>query len=250
MKTISVLLKSILVISTLVFAGCNDVTVSTGDGSEEIKASGVKMTEVREIPTFNQISLEGVFNVYLLQKDKESVRIEADENVLPLIVTEVVDGILTVKLKEDTKIVKMKLINVYITLKDIQKLETKGVGMVQCMEKLNLKTVELSLKGVGATKLNLDCETLTIQSELVGSLGLQGSGKSLTIKHKGIGSLEAFDFKAEKVNLESDGVGKAEVFASEELIVDAKGLGGVEYKGNPSKKNIKKEGLGEVESAD
>jgi len=250
MKVLPVLFKSILVISTLVFTGCNDVTVSTGDGSEEVNASGVKMTEVREVPAFNQISLEGVFNVYLLQKDKESVRIEADENVLPFILTEVVDGLLTVKLKEDTKIVKMKKINIYITLKDIQKLETKGVGMVQSMEKLNLKTVELSLKGVGATKLNLDCESLTIHSELVGSLVLQGSGKSLIIKHKGIGSFEAFDFKAETVNLESDGIGKAEVYASDELIVDAKGLGGVEYKGNPSKKNIKKEGVGVVAIAD
>jgi hypothetical protein len=122
--------------------------------------------------------------------------------------------------------------------------------MVQSMEKLNLKTVELSLKGVGATKLNLDCESLTIHSELVGSLVLQGSGKSLIIKHKGIGSFEAFDFKAETVNLESDGIGKAEVYASDELIVDAKGLGGVEYKGNPSKKNIKKEGVGVVAIAD
>lgn len=250
MKILSLMLKMLLIFFALLITSCDDMTVSTGDGSHEVKANGKVTTEVREVPRFNQIELEGVFNVYLLQKEKESIRIEADENILPFIVTEVENNILTVKLKDDSKIKKMKKINVYVTLADIKKLETKGVGLLNCIGKLNLKTLELNLKGVGATKLNLDCEALNINSELVGSLNLSGSAISLNIKHKGIGAFEAFDLKAEKVDIESDGIGKVEVYASKQLIVDAKGLGGVTYKGNPSAKNIKASGVGVVASAE
>lgn len=250
MKTLSLLSKMMFISFVLLFSSCDDMTVSTGDGSHEVKANGKVTTEEREIPAFSQIELEGVFNVYLLQKEKESIRIEADENVLPFIVTEVENNILTVKLKDDSKIKKMKKINVYITLADINKLETKGVGLLNCMGKLNLKSLELNLKGVGATKLNLDCEALNVNSELVGSLNLSGSAISLNIKHKGIGAFEAFDMKAEKVNIESDGIGKVEVYASKQLIVDAKGLGGVSYKGNPSAKNIRSNGVGVVASVE
>lgn len=249
MKTLSLFSKILFFLTAILFVSCDDMTVSTGDGSDKVKGNGILTTEVREISSFNQIILEGVFNVYLIQKGKESIRIETDENVLPYIVTEVENNILTVKLKDDSKITKMKKINVFITLADINKLETKGVGLLNCMDTLNLKTLDLELKGVGATKLKLNCQNLNIKSELVGALFLSGSGQELNIKHKGIGSFEAFDFKAEKVNLESDGIGKAEVFASEELIIDAKGLGGVVYKGNPATKNIKNEGVGVVASA-
>ena len=250
MKTLSIVSKYLIISSALLFLGCDDMTVSTGDGSDKVKGNGKVTTEEREIASFNQIVLEGVFNVYLVQKEKEKIRVETDENVLPYIITEVENNVLTIKLKDDSKISKMKRINVYITLVDINKLETKGVGLLHCMGKLNLKTIELQLKGVGATKLNLDCDTLNVNSELVGSLTLSGSAKEFNVKHKGIGSFEAFDFKSEKVNLESDGIGKAEVFASKELIIDAKGLGGVKYKGNPALKDIKNEGVGVVESAE
>lgn len=249
MKIFSIL-SCLIISAVLLFSSCGDMTVSTGDGSDKIKGNGKVTTEERGIEPFNQIVLEGVFNVYLLQKEKESIRVETDENVLPYIITEVENNVLTVKLKDDSKISKMKKINVYITLADINKIETKGVGLLHCMGKLNLRTIDLNLKGVGASKLSLDCDILNVNSELVGSLTLTGSAKEFNVKHKGIGSFEAFDFKSEKVNLESDGVGKAEVYASKELIIDAKGLGGVKYKGNPAVKDIKNEGVGVVASVE
>lgn len=250
MKTLSLFSKPFLFAFLMLFVACDDMSVSTGDGSTKVKGNGIVATEVREIPPFNQIVLEGVFNVYILQKEKESIRIQTDENVLPFVITEVDNNILTVKLKDDSKITKMKKISVYITMSDIHKLETKGVGLLHCMGELNLKALELNLKGVGASKLNLNCDTLNVNSELVGSLHLSGKAKEVIINHKGIGSFEAFDFKAENVNLTSDGIGKAEVYASKELTIDAKGLGGVKYKGNPTTKNIKNEGVGVVASAE
>lgn len=240
--------KSLILAAALFVASCNDMTVTTGDGSNKVDANGKVTSEEREIPPFNQIVTEGVFNIYLLQKDKEAIRIQADENVLPYITTEVTDGVLNVKLKEDTKLVKAKKINIYITLKDITKIQNKGVGTLHCMDTLKLKAVELGMHGVGETKLLLHCDSLTVKSEMVGALFLEGRGKSLTIDHKGVGAFNAFKFMAENVKLESDGIGKVELYASKDLWIEAKGLGGVVYKGNPERKHIKNKGVGVVAS--
>jgi putative autotransporter adhesin-like protein len=178
------------------------------------------------------------------------VKVEADNNILPLILTDVQNNVLTIKQKENTSISKMSKINVYVTFVDLAELRTEGVGMVKSGNKLHFNDLTLDLKGVGATKLDLDVVRLNIHSEIVGALLLSGKAGEVTIKHKGIGAIEAFGLKAEKLSLESDGIGKAEIFASKELSIDTKGMGGVEYKGNPPTKSFHSEGLGKIESKD
>ena len=247
MKTLPLLSKAILFASVLFFTSCDNMTVSTGDGSEKVVGSGKLGSEVREIASFNQIKIEGVFNVFLSQKDKESIRVEADENILPLVLVSVENNVLTVKLKENTSISKMKKINVYISCVDINSLKSEGVGMLNCENQLKLNSLELNVSGVGASRLNLEVGTLNIKSDLVGALFVTGTAKEVTAKQNGIGAFEAFDLKAEKLSLETNGVGKVEVFASTEITIDAHGVGGIKYKGNPATKNIKSEGLGSVE---
>lgn len=248
MKNHFLLSKVLILACILLITSCDNMTVSTGDGSEKVEGSGKLGSEVREISTFNQIKIEGVFNVFLSQKDKESIRVEADENILPMVLTSVENNVLTVKLKDNTSISKMKKIKVYISLVDISSLKSEGVGMLNCENQLKLNTLELNLSGVGASRLNLAVDHLNIKSELVGALFLTGTAKEVKAKQNGIGAFEAFDLKAEKLSIETDGVGKAEVFASKEIMIDAHGVGGVKYKGNPSIKNIKSEGVGSVES--
>lgn len=247
MKNLTLITSSLLIVGVFFITGCDDMTIKTGDGSEKMLGNGKSTSEKREITSFNQIEIEGVFNVFLSQKDRESVKIEAEGNIFPLVITSVENNVLTIKLKNNMSISKMKKINIYISLVDISKIKSEGVGILNCENKLKLKDLELNLNGVGASRLNIDVDKLIIKSELVGALILTGSAKEASIKHNGIGSFEAFELKTEKLNIETDGVGKAEVFASDELVIDAKGIGSVKYKGNPSIKHIKNEGVGSVE---
>lgn len=249
MKNISSLTKLILSAS-IFFTSCNNVTVSTGDGSNKVKGNGKVKSEIRDVSSFNKIEVDGVFNVILSQSDKESVKIETDENIQPLIITSVENETLKINMKDSTSIDKMKKINIYISFVTISKLNTNGVGSLRCSNKLNLKEFELDAKGVGATELIIDAEKLSINSEIVGALILSGNAKEVFINNKGLGAISAFDLKAEKLSLHSEGVGAAEVYASNDLSVDVSGLGSVKYKGNPKTKNIKNDGLSKVERED
>lgn len=236
----------IVALCTLLFSNCDDTTITSGDDSKKVEAIGELTSEHRGIDAFNKIEVEGVFNVFLVQGNKESVKVESDKNILPLILTEVRNNVLTIKLKDNSSISKMKKINVYVTFVDLSELSTKGVGMLSCANKLHFNDLALDLKGVGAIHLDLEANRLNIDTEIVGVLFLSGKANVVNLHHRGIGEIEAFDLKAEKLSLKSEGVGKSEVYASQELRIKAKGLGIVEYKGNPAVKNIQNEGFGKV----
>ena len=224
--------------------------ISTGDGANKVNGNGNVLTQDRQITSFDKIEIQGVFNVYLSQGDIESVKVETDENIQPLIITSVEDNVLKLKMRDSTSIGKMKKINIYINVVHLSKLNTEGVGKLACLNKLNIDDLELNCKGVGATSLNLSGEKLSVKSEIVGALMLSGNVKEVTINHSGVGVIEAYDLKTESMNLDADGIGTAEVYASKQLTISTKGLGGVKYKGHPEVKNIRNDGIGKIVEVD
>src|SRR5262245_36154117 len=84
----------------LALAGCDvDVTVNgqnwgVGSARETVKGSGVVATEVRPVEPFTAISLLGPGHVVIERTGTESVTVMADDNLLPLIKSEVRGGTL------------------------------------------------------------------------------------------------------------------------------------------------------------
>jgi hypothetical protein len=246
-------------ITSLIFAaaiciaissGCNNGTISTGDGSNKVTGNGKQLSETREITGFSEISLEGAFNVILKQSDKESVTVEADENIVPLIHTEVENGTLKVGMKDNTTFQNMGKLEVTIFLKTITGIKTAGAGSLVSSDTLHVTDLKMDLNGAGATDLKIMADKLTVNSQSVGALQLSGKVKEVAIDQNGVGLIQAFDLKSEKLTLKASGVGAAEVFASQELSIDASGIGSVQYKGGATKTEIKNDGIGKVTCID
>src|SRR4051812_23803027 len=81
--------SSVLLFIACLLGSCDNMTVTTGDGSEKVEGNGKLVTADRQADAFERIAAEGVFNMILSQGDKESIKVEAEENVLPLIETSV-----------------------------------------------------------------------------------------------------------------------------------------------------------------
>src|SRR5258705_13356728 len=61
-----------------------------------IAGSGVRKTEKRALKFFNAIDTTGAYEIDVTSQKPASFEIEADDNILPLIKTEVRDGVLFV----------------------------------------------------------------------------------------------------------------------------------------------------------
>src|SRR6266513_3528707 len=82
------------IVVLLLFAG--GVVLSGCKLQRGIAGSGVRKTEKRELKSFNAIDTAGAYELDVTCQKPASFEIEADDNILPLIKTEVRDGILFV----------------------------------------------------------------------------------------------------------------------------------------------------------
>jgi Putative auto-transporter adhesin, head GIN domain len=188
-----------------------------------VRGSGVRKTEQRDLPAFNSIDTSGAFDVEVTCQKPASFEIEADDNILPLVETEVRDGVLHVT---------------------TNKSYTSAGGI-----KLRINVPDLvSVKSTGAGKFNVSGvknDKFEIQSMGAATVVASGQSKSVKISSTGAGKIDAHDLRASDADVSVTGAAGVDVYATDELDVTVSGAGRVTYSGNP-KVNKKVSGAGQV----
>lgn len=204
-------------------------------------------TEDRSISEFSELSVQGVFNLYLSQGNKESMRIEADEETMEKIITKNVGNKLIIELEEGFELFDREEINIYVTIKDLESFEFEGVGNIKTEEVLRLEDLELKGDGVGNTKLELEADRIDAEFNIVGNVTLSGKVETIDLNNNGLGNVDASNLKAQYLTLNSNGIGNVEVYSEKEISITANGIGKVTYDGNAEVKNMNRSGIGKVE---
>jgi hypothetical protein len=180
-------------------------------GGPDVKGSGVRQTQKRDVPAFTSISSEGAFDIEVVCQKEQSLEIEADDNILPLITTEVRGNVLHIKptqnySMEDSIVVK-------ITVPNLEGIDASGAGK---FEVTGMKNDKFALDVSGAPVINVSGET-----------------KSLTIEANGAGKIDAHNLRATEADVETNGVSTVELHATDRLDVTISGPSHVIYEGNP-----------------
>jgi hypothetical protein len=210
--------KAILLISVslIVLSGCHKFGQKSGSGAMKV--------EKRTVPSFTSVSVSGAYDVEIVVQKDQNVELEGDDNLLPLISTDVRGGVLEVS--------------------NSQSLSTRN--------KLRLRISVPSLEGIsssGASDIvisSVKSEGFGIDISGAGSLKVSGETQALDIKLSGAGDVDAKDLHAQKVNVHSSGAATADVYATEELRADVSGAGNVNYYGDPKSVKEDTSGAGSV----
>ena len=222
------------------------VSVTRPAYAQKVSGNGNVVVQERSVASFSAIEIGGVLNAYLTQGDVEAVTVEADENLLDLITTEVRGNTLVVGLKRGVELKKAKQKDVYITLREIDELEISGVVHVESTTPLVTEELELEVGGVSQTSLEIRCDYLEAEANMVGSLELRGEVREAEISNGGVGSLDALGLQVDKLTIENSGVGSAEVQARDEISITSSGVGSVRYRGDAVVKELSTSGIGKV----
>jgi len=212
------------------------------------KGNGNILRQERKVAAFTGIDVSGAFNVTLTQGTTQSVIIEADDNLLDLIKTEVKGNTLEIDTREP--IHSAKSLKIFITFTDLSSIEVSGA--VDVASQGRLKLTDLSFDGSGATdsKLDLDVQKLKIDCSGGSKIRLSGMAKDVDVDVSGAVDLFAFELPAENYKISISGAGKAEVNVSKSLNVDISGAATVRYKGSPEKNVQDISGAGSVRKVD
>jgi hypothetical protein len=170
--------------------------------------------ESRNVSGFEAVELRGVGNLAIEQTGSESLSVEAEEDVLPKIRTEVVNNRLIIGPKPNTTIHTTEPINYKLTVKDLNALEVSGSGNVEA-------------EGIGTDRL-----AVTISGE--GNVKTGGEADQQEINISGSGHYRAEGLESREVKIAVMGAGSAIVNVREELDAKISGVGSVEYMGDPT----------------
>lgn len=201
---------------------------------KRVEGSGNIVTKDVAVQPFSELKASGVFNIYLEQGNTEAVKIEADDNFQPLIEVKNEGSKLVIKMQDDVNIKTKKGskgMKIYITFKSLKNMDLNTVGNVSAEKRLTFEDLTLKNNSVGSVSLTLSARSVNIKNESVGTVMLSGKADEAIIKNNGVGSLKASDFVVQKMEINNEGIGSAEVNAEKELKVKDSFLGKVVNKG-------------------
>jgi len=210
------------------------------DDKDRIEGSGNVITKDISVNSFDELDASGVFNLQLSQGDKETLRIEADDNLMDLFIVENEGSTLTIKMKKNSNFNSKKQLKVYVTFKTLKSIDLGMVGGTSSDEKLKFADLKLKNQSVGSVSLNMTLQTLNMENQSVGSVKLEGSAENAVVKNNSVGSINAGNFVVQKMDIENNGVGSATVNAEKELKYSDSFLGKVSNRGNATVKKKNK----------
>lgn len=227
----------IFILSAFLFCSCDN-----------INGSGHIQTEKRDVRQFDGVLASGSMDIEITNGDNVSVEVEADDNILQYIITEVNDGLLDVHFKPYTSFNNVH-VKVYVTAPVLKRLFVKGSGNITSKNTIqNTRSIDTDISGSGDINVTVDAPDVKADISGSGNLSLQGHCKNFDGTISGSGDLKCKNLLSENTTVNIYGSGTAHVFSSVQLKGSIAGSGDIYYGGNPSSTQVNKAGSGSIVS--
>jgi hypothetical protein len=195
---------------------------------QSVEGSGVIERQERTVKTFHAVDIVGSADVDITIGDTQSVTVEADDNILPLIETLVRNGTLIIRTASNTSITPKLPVHVIVAMKSLDAARITGSGNINISD-LAAERIQFNLPGSG-------------------NISAVGSAERVTVSLGGSGNILCEDLESKSTIVRLNGSGNITVNASESLDVNVDGSGNVRYRGNPANVDQSVAGSGSVVS--
>lgn len=197
-----------------------------------VRGSGNIVTEERDVSGFHKIQLSGIGNLIITQGEEESLTIEADDNIIPIIETDVLRERLDISFKRGYTFTPSATVKFYLTVVDLDEISLGGAGKIDC-EGFETEVLQFDISGAGDVDFDLEAERVEVVVSGAGNITLMGKVDSQEIEIDGVGRYDGEDLESRECAITVSGAGSATVNVSELLDVEINGVGTVYYAGSP-----------------
>jgi hypothetical protein len=200
---------------------------------ERIKGSGNVIAQSRSFSDFTGVEVSSAIDLYLKQDAAFAVKVETDDNLQQFVLIKVENGVLKIKLPDNTSLDETGKLKVYVSAPLFKSMEASGACNIFSENSLTSGepvTIDLS----GSCGIQLDIKAQKISAGLSGACNvkLKGEAKEFFVEGSGSSDIKCFDLATEQTKIDISGSGEAEVFASVKLDIQTSGSSEVKYKGN------------------
>lgn len=200
--------------------------------------SGHVTTETRKVKGFHAVEVLDAGYLVITQGDIEGLTIEAEDNLLPFIRSDVdAEGVLHLGFKTPGDVRTAKTTLFRLSAKMLDRLELAGSGSIQA-DSLSLGSngkLIVRLPGSGEIVVNkLIAGELEATLNGCGKIKLGGEVNKQSVSIPGMGNYEAPNLKARSAEILISGYGTCKIWASDDLKITITGNGEVSYYGKPN----------------
>ncbi len=170
----------------------------------KVTAKGPVITKKVIVKSFTKLDVRSQFDVYLTQGDKEELKIKTYESIMPYVDVDQRNGQLMVSL--DKKLNNIKWLNrdhileVHITVKELERVELSGACDLYMMTPL--VTEDLKISASGASDLDL----------------MKIEGKNIKIITSGASDIDDGDFDVKKLYINASGASDGNIKVVAEVL--------------------------------
>jgi hypothetical protein len=238
-----------LILAILVLSAC-----SIGDG-RTVRGSGKVVEETRAVSGVTGVDLATLGNLTIEVGDTESLRIEAEDNLMAYLETEVRNGRLSIETQDNVNLRNTRPINYYLTVTGLDTIEISSSGDIQAPDleaerfSINISssgdlemgdleadslTVRISSSG-DVTMGLLDANTLEVDISSSGNLDIRGGQvKTQDITISSSGNYTAQDLASDEAVVRLSSSGSATIWVQDYLRANLSSSGDLRYRGNPT----------------
>ena len=199
-----------------------------------IVGSGRIVPQQRPISGVHGLRLIGVGDVDIRQGSSENLVVEAEDNLLEFLTTEVIGGVLVISQDPDVSIQATRRIIYHLDITTLERTEVVGTGNLTC-HALQGNRLEIDTIGVGRVDFfNLSLDELQIDLAGVGNIRMSGATRNQRVNITGVGAYEARELDSSSAWINLLSVGSATVRVRDRLAANVIGTGCIYYVGNPT----------------
>ncbi len=235
---------SIIIMSSILVSACGIPYINVTRGS------GVITTQNREVGGFDSVQVDGAGQIIILQGEEESLEIQAEDNIIDRLTSEVQGNTLVLGYRDSVwrnSIIPTKRIIYTLTIDDLSEITINGAADLE-IDSLETGALALTINGAGQVTIDqLSAESLNVKIAGTTDMTIAGQVTQQLVSIEGAGNYKAGDLQTSTTSIEIDGLGSATVWASENLDISIDGGGNLRYYGSP---NVTQEinGFGDIDN--
>lgn len=198
---------------------------STSFSSDFFRGNGYTCIQKRDIGSFKKVEVSGAIQLNLtLGSETISATVIADENILPIILTEVAD--------------------------DVLRIYTEGQYTTKTQPVVNLSAPEvLKVSSSGSSDViitNVAQEEIAISTSGSGDVTVTGKAHHTKLRVSGSASIRAVTLDTEDLDVKVSGSGSVKATAKSNAMLQVSGSGSIQVWGNPGSVQSKRSGSGSI----
>lgn len=222
---------TIALVLTLFLSSCG-FDINFGDFGSGEKGNGVVVEETREITeSFATVSASEGIEVYVTQGNDFDISVEADENIIDLIATDIKNGKLKIHAIENIGRATKK---VYVTLPNVNGLLASSGSQLIAENMIQSDKLEVDASSGALVNAKINVSDLEIDASSGANIALSGSAKEVYVDGSSGANIQAKDLMTVTCNADASSGANVSIQVSKSLTAEASSGGNISYKGDPS----------------